>query len=117
VWTPLYNKPGIIHRDRKEICFLTDVYTLSDKYVLKKKAEKMLKYTDLLIEVQRMCNVKVEVTSIIICETGSLSRSFQKYSEGINKQSNPEFHVHSGNTTKVEEYTNVAINLKYISKN
>jgi hypothetical protein len=51
--------------------------------VLKKEAEKILKYKDLIIEIQRMWNVKTKVTPDIIGATGTISKSFRKYLSGI----------------------------------
>ena len=39
-----------------------------------KKAEKVLKYTDLKIEIQRMWSVKTNVTPVIIGATGTISK-------------------------------------------
>ena len=53
------NKPDIIIRDNeKRTCILIDVAIPGDRNVIKKEAEKILKYKDLTIEIQRMWNVK-----------------------------------------------------------
>jgi len=53
------NKPDIIIRDNEEgTCMLIYVAISGDRNVIKKKAEKILKYKDLTIEIQRMWNVK-----------------------------------------------------------
>ena len=53
------NKPDIIIRDNeKGTCMLIDVSISGDRNVIKKEAEKILKYKDLTIEIQRMWNVK-----------------------------------------------------------
>ena len=49
----------------------------------KKKAEKIIKYKDLRLEIQRMWNVKSKVISVIICATGTISKSFRKYMSNI----------------------------------
>jgi hypothetical protein len=41
--------------------------------VIKKEAEKILKYEDLITEIQRMWNVKTKVTPVIIGATGTIS--------------------------------------------
>jgi hypothetical protein len=52
-----------------------DVAISGDRNVIKKEAEKILKYKDLTIEIQRMWNVK---TPVIIGATGTISKSFRK---------------------------------------
>jgi len=49
---------------------LIDVAISGDRNVIKKKAEKILKYRDLTIEIQRMWNVKTKVIPVIIGATG-----------------------------------------------
>jgi hypothetical protein len=49
----------------------------------KKEAEKVLKYKDLTIEIQRMWNVKTNVIPVIIGATGTISKSFRKYLSDI----------------------------------
>jgi hypothetical protein len=51
--------------------------------VIQKEAEKILKYKDLTIEIQRMWNVKTRVISVIIGVTGTSSKSFRKYMSTI----------------------------------
>ena len=49
------NKPDIIIRDNeKRTCMLIDVAIPGDRNVIKKEAEKILKFKDLTIEMQRM---------------------------------------------------------------
>ena len=50
---------------------------------MKKKAEKIFKYKDLTIEIQRMWNVKTRVIPVIIWATGTISNSFRKYISNI----------------------------------
>ena len=54
-----------------------------DRNVIKKEAEKILKYKDLTIEIQRMWNVKTRVIPVIIGATGTVSKSFRKYVSDI----------------------------------
>jgi hypothetical protein len=51
--------------------------------LIQKEAEKILKYKDLIIEIQRMWNVKTYVTPVIIGATGTISKSFRKYLSSI----------------------------------
>jgi stalled ribosome rescue protein Dom34 len=47
--------------------------------VIKKEDKKILKYKDLIKEIQRMWNVKAKVKPVIIGATGTISKSFRKY--------------------------------------
>jgi hypothetical protein len=49
----------------------------------KEEAEKILKYKDLTIEIQRMWNVKTRVIPGIIGTTGTISKPFRKYVSNI----------------------------------
>jgi len=51
--------------------------------VIKKEAEKVLKYKDLTIEIQRTWNVKTKVIPVIIGATGTISKSFRKYASNM----------------------------------
>ena len=62
---------------------LIDVAISGDRNVIKKEAEKILKYKDLIVEIQRMWNVKTKVIPIIIGATGTISKSFRKYVSNI----------------------------------
>ena len=78
------NKPDIIIRDsEKRTCMLIDVAISGDRNVIKKEAEKSLKYKDLTIEIQRMWNVKTKVILVIIGATGTISKPFRKYVNNI----------------------------------
>jgi hypothetical protein len=62
---------------------LLDAAIPGDRNVIQKEAEKILKYQDLTIEIQRMWNVKTRVTPVIIGATGTISKSFRKYASTI----------------------------------
>jgi stalled ribosome rescue protein Dom34 len=62
---------------------LIDVAIPGDRNVIKKEADKILKYKDLIIEIQRMWNVKTQVTPVIIGAPGTISKSFRKYLRSI----------------------------------
>jgi len=53
------------------------------KNVIKKAAEKMLKYKDLTTEIQHMWNVKARVIPVIIGVTGTTSKSLKQYLSNI----------------------------------
>ena len=58
---------------------LIDVAISGDRNVIKKEAEKILKYKDLKTEIQRMWKVKTRVIPVIIGATGTISKSLRKY--------------------------------------
>jgi hypothetical protein len=58
---------------------LIDVVISGDRKKKKKEGEKILKYKDLTIEIQRMWNVKTKAIPVIIGATGTISKSFRKY--------------------------------------
>jgi len=73
------NKPDIVIRDNERgTCMLIDVAISGHRNVIKKEAEKIIKYKDLTIEIQRMWNVKTKVIPVIIGATGTISKSFRK---------------------------------------
>jgi hypothetical protein len=74
------SKPDIIiWGNGEQMCMLIDVAIPGDGNVIKKGAEKILKYKDLVIEIQCLWNVKTEVMPLIIGATGTISKSFRKY--------------------------------------
>jgi len=78
------NKPDFIIRDNEQrTCMLIDVAISGDRNVITKEAEKILKYKDLTIEIQRMWNVKTKVIPVIIGATGTISKAFRKYVSNI----------------------------------
>jgi hypothetical protein len=62
---------------------LIDFAISGDRNVIKKEAEKILKYTDFTTEIQRMWNVKTRVIPVIIGATGTVSKSFRKHVSNI----------------------------------
>jgi hypothetical protein len=62
---------------------LIDVAIPRDRNVIKKEAENILKYKNLIIEIQRMWNVKPKVMPVITGVTGTVSKSFRKYLSSI----------------------------------
>lgn len=76
------NRPDIIIREQK-ITYLIDVSVPSDYNIITKEAEKLLKYKDLAIEIQRMWKTKVKIVPIIIGSTGYVGKNFKQYLESI----------------------------------
>jgi hypothetical protein len=75
------NKPenSIIRDNEKETCMLIDVAITGERNVVKRGAEKILKYKDLTIEIQPMWNVKAKMIPVILVATGTTSKSFRQY--------------------------------------
>jgi len=67
------NNNNIIRDNGKGTCMLIDVAISGNINVIKKEAEKILKYKDLTTEIQRMWNVKTEVIPVAIGATGTIS--------------------------------------------
>jgi len=61
---------------------LTDRHR-SDRNVIQKEAENKLKYENLSIELQRMCNMKYCMIQVIIGVTGIVTKRLEKYLERI----------------------------------
>ena len=71
-------KPDIINCDNeKRTCMLIDVAISGDRNVIKKETEKILKYKDLTLEIQRMWNVKTKVIPVIIGATGPFQSNLE----------------------------------------
>ena len=51
--------------------------------MIKKEAEKILKYKDLIIEIQCMWYVKEKVLPVIIGTTGTISKSLRQYLSNV----------------------------------
>jgi len=62
---------------------LIDVAIPGDRNVIKKEAEKILKYKYLVIEIQRMQNMKAKVIPVITGATQTISKSLRKYLSNI----------------------------------
>jgi hypothetical protein len=62
---------------------LIDAAIPGDRNVIKKQAEKILKYKDLTTEIHHMWNAKTKVTPVTIGATGTISKSFRKYLSSI----------------------------------
>jgi hypothetical protein len=77
----------MITRDNKQgTCMLIGVAISGDRNVIKKEAEKVLKYKDLVIEIRRMWNVKAEMIPAITGTTGSISKSLRQYLSNITRK-------------------------------
>ena len=65
------------------MCMVIDVAIPGDRNVIKKEAEKILKYKDLIIETQHMWNVKAKVIPVIIGATGTISKSLRQFLSNV----------------------------------
>ena len=63
----------------KGTCVLIDVTIPGDRNVIKKEAEKIVKYKDLIIEIQNMWNVKAKVIPVIIGVNGTIRKPLRQY--------------------------------------
>jgi hypothetical protein len=80
---PIRN-PDITISDNKQVTYiLTNVALSEDRNVIKKRAEKILKYEDITIGIQRMWNVKAQVIPVITGPTGTILISFRYYLSNI----------------------------------
>jgi hypothetical protein len=62
---------------------LIDVAISGDRNMIKKGAEKFLKYKDLTIEIQHMWNVIARVIPVVTGANGTILKSFRKYVSNI----------------------------------
>jgi hypothetical protein len=69
----------IIRDNEKGTCMLIDAAISGDRNMIKKEAEKSLKYEDLTIEIQRIWSVKTKVIPVTIGAAGTISKLFRKY--------------------------------------
>jgi len=60
-----------------------DVAIPGDRNVIKKEAENILKYKDLIMEIQSMWNVKAKVIPVKIGATGTYSKSLRQYLSNV----------------------------------
>ena len=85
---------------------LIDVANPGDGNVIKKEAEKILKYKDLRIQIQPMWIVKAKVIPVIRGATGTISKSLRQYLSNIpgrggEKKSNIAHSTHATENTNV----------------
>ena len=54
-----------------------------DSFVTEEETDKIVKYKDLIIEIQRMWNVKAKVIPVITGATGTIAKSLRQYLSNI----------------------------------
>jgi hypothetical protein len=78
------NRLAIIIKNKEEkTCTLIVVAIPADRNVLRKEAEKKLKYKNLGRDTQRMWNLKCTIIPVIIGTAGLVTRSLRKNLEAI----------------------------------
>jgi len=78
------NRPDIIIENIKEkTCTLIDVAIPADRNVVRKEAEKKLKYKGFCTEIQRMWNLKCTLIPVLIGANGIVTRSLRKNLEAV----------------------------------
>ncbi|XP_028517939.1 uncharacterized protein LOC110248967 [Exaiptasia diaphana] len=77
------NRPDIVVKDKEnKTCLLIDMSVPTDKNISIKTTEKLSKYKDLEIEVERMWGLKTSTIPVIIGALGLIKKGIDKY---INK--------------------------------
>jgi hypothetical protein len=80
----LADRPDIIIKNKNyQNYLLIDVAIPSDRNIIQKESEEKLKYKNLRIEIQRMCNMKCLVIPVIIGATGIVTKGQKIYPETI----------------------------------
>ena len=62
---------------------LIDAAIPGDRNVIKKEAEKILKYKDLITQIKRTWNLKAKAIPVIIRANGTISKSLRQYLSNI----------------------------------
>jgi hypothetical protein len=62
---------------------LIDVAITAGRNVINKEGENILKYKDLIPEIQCMWNVRAKVIPVVIGATGTISKSLKQYLSNI----------------------------------
>ena len=80
-----HNKPDIIvHDENTGECHIIDIAIPICQNVTRKEAEKITKYRDLSIELQKCWNLKrIRTTPVVIGALGTVTKSTKKYIESI----------------------------------
>ena len=78
------NKLDIIIRDKgKGTCLLIPTAISGDGNAMRKETEKILKYEELIIEIQLMWSVKTKVIPVIAGATGTILKSFRQHLSNV----------------------------------
>ena len=78
------NRPDIIVKDHKEkTCLLIDMTVPSNRNLSLKEYEKVSKYKDLEIEIQKMWNLKVTIVPVVIGALGMIKKKTEGHIKRI----------------------------------
>lgn len=77
-----HNKPDIVVRT-PNMCLIIDVAVPSDSNIIRKEAEKIIKYRSLEIEIKRMWSVETAILPVVIGATGRISSSLRDYLDKV----------------------------------
>ena len=78
------NRPDIVIKNRKEnLCTLIDVSIPSENNTSVKVAEKISKYKDLELEINRMWGMKTVVVPIVIGALGLIKKGTEKFTDQV----------------------------------
>jgi len=84
------SRPDLILVFKKErLVYLVDFSCPFDSNVVSKEIEKVDNYQDLLLEIQRLWNVRAEVIPIVIGALGALSPKFEGWLQRLNIKLHP----------------------------
>ena len=87
----------------KVICVLIDVEISGDRNVIKKEAEKILKYKDLAIENWCMWNVTAEVIPVITGPTDTILKTLREQHTGKSRNQETKKSSHVGTAHKLRK--------------
>jgi len=74
---------------KEQLAYLVDFSCPFDDNVSHKEIEKVDKYQDLLVEIERMWNVRVEIIPIVIGALGAFSPKFTDWLKRLNIMLHP----------------------------
>ncbi|XP_047480182.1 uncharacterized protein LOC125032840 [Penaeus chinensis] len=78
------NRPDIVIKDKKNnTCLLIDMSVPSDRNVSSKVYEKLAKYKDLEIEIEKMWHLKTNTIPVVIGALGLIKKGTNQYVEKI----------------------------------
>ena len=78
------NRPDIVIKDKREkSCLLNDVSIPTEKNTSVKVTEKLSKYKDLEIEIERMRGMKATTIPVVIGALGLIKKGLEKYTKQI----------------------------------